>query len=123
MFIKNTLVVFPWSPKFKTLSNCPNVKQGNFRIGQLLFRTMFQKSWLIVAKSYSIPLFDTEGIVSNMNRKIAEADTAYLEGMTCPRDYITQIVEITLKSYEDLSLSSCRLHCDTCHNVCKAVSK
>ena len=123
MFYKNTLVVFPWSPKFKTLSACPNVKQGNFRIGQLLFRTVFQKSWLIVAKSYSIPLFDTEGIISNLNRKIAEADTNYLNGMTCPRDYISVLADIVTQAHEDLALSSCRLHCDICHNVCKAVSK
>ena len=123
MFIKNTLVVFPWSPAFKSLSTCPNVKQGNFRIGQLLFNTKFQKSWIIIAKSYTTPLFDTVGVVSDMNRKIAEADKNYLEGLTCPHDYIVVLADIVTQAHEDLALSSCNLRCEVCPEYCKAVSR
>jgi len=123
MLVKNHLIVFPWSPAFKSLSVCPNVKRGNFRIGQLLFETKFRKSFIIIAKSYSLPIFDTEAIVSNLNRKIAEADKNYLDGLTCPHDYLVQIHDAVLSSYEDLTLSNCRLHCDICPNVCPSKPK
>ena len=120
MFIKNTLVIFPWTKEFNKLSTCPNVKRGNFRIGQLIFRTTFQKSWLIIAKQDFPALFKADDVVSDMSRKIASADSAYLDGMTCPRDYINQLAEIIVEANNNISMSSCDQHCELCPAVCTA---
>jgi hypothetical protein len=120
MFIKNYLVVFPWNFGFKQLIACPHVKRGNFRIGQRLFETKFRKSFIIIAKEEKAVMFDVNDVIKNMSRKIAEADTAYLEGMTCPRDYINQLADIVSSAHEDVALSSCAAKCDVCKDVCDA---
>ena len=120
MYYKNTLVVFPWSPKFKSLSTCPNVKRGTFRIGQLIFETKFQKSWLIIAKQNFPTLFKVEDVISDMNRKIHAADSMYLEGMVCPRDYINKLAEIITDADTNMTMSSCDQHCEICSTVCPA---
>ena len=123
MLTKQFLIAFPWSPKFKQLAACPNVKLGNFRIGMLLLETKFRSRWLLIAKICQEPLFDSADVISAMNRAIGQADSDYLEGLTCPRDFINSLAYIITKADSDLALSSCDAYCDMCSKVCLAKEK
>jgi hypothetical protein len=115
MFVKKTLIVFPWTFGYDKLSICPNVKRGSFRIGQLIFETKFQISGLIIAKQSHCDMYTISGIAKEFVTHTERLIENYKDGLICEHDFIRSVMDDAIQARGYMANSTCNLrltHCD-----------
>lgn len=115
MYFKELLIVFPWTAGYKQLSTDTNVKNGHFRIGQLLFTTKLRVPGLIIAKKYYADMYTMDGICIELSTKLEDLIAHYRDGLICEHDYARSVMEVAIRARGFMAHSTCTMrlkHCD-----------